>query len=205
QVVPMGVSLEFLSISEHWPSAVFILQENSGQSSGEFSCYLPQREHVSRASWKFHFEVIAEVVMKLLQRLHQQIVYRKPNWAAPVRIAAEQASGRFTRLVVHAVLHRVHAEFVRMLMIESRNGANPVRRQEFILIQHVAKNSPQLIAVGNRKQPPLRHPARAHAGDVADQVWTVFDKPLHAPLETRQFLQEIGLQSLDRKQGNQAD
>ena len=57
-----------------------------------------------------HLEIIAEIVMELLQRLDHQEIHRKPDRAAPVRVAAEQSGRRLGRLVVDAVLVAVDAE-----------------------------------------------------------------------------------------------
>ena len=45
-------------------------------------------------------EVVAVVVVELLERLDQQVVDREPDRAAPVRVAAEQSRPRLGRLVV---------------------------------------------------------------------------------------------------------
>ena len=47
--------------------------------------------HIARAGGALDFEIVAQVVVELLQRLDQQIIHRKPDRPAPVRIAAEQA------------------------------------------------------------------------------------------------------------------
>ena len=57
-----------------------------------------------RAGRAFDLEVVAEVVMELLQRFDQQEVHREPDRPAPVGIAAEQSGARIRRLVVDAIL-----------------------------------------------------------------------------------------------------
>ena len=97
-------------------------------------------------------EVAAEVEMKFLQRFDEQEIYRKPDRSPPVGIAPEQARGRFTRLVIHAVFHAHDAERVRMLAVKARQCAYAVGRQEFIFVQHVTKNGPELRFTGDGEQ-----------------------------------------------------
>ena len=85
--------------------------------------------------------------MKLLKRLDQQKVYREPHGSAPVGVPAEQPGGRVRRLIIHPMLHPIHMEQVGMVLVEARQGANSVRRQEFLLIQHVLEDPAQLPAV----------------------------------------------------------
>ena len=53
-----------------------------------------QRQHLARAGRALDLEVVAEIVVELLQRLDQQEVDREPDRAAPVRVAAEEAGRR---------------------------------------------------------------------------------------------------------------
>src|SRR5271166_6583438 len=89
QIPPVRIGLEFLKTSEHRPAALFIAQKDVGHAARQFSRYIPQGQHGSRSRWKFDLEVVAEIVVKFLQRLHQQVIRWKPDGAAPVRIAAE--------------------------------------------------------------------------------------------------------------------
>ena len=45
--------------------------------------------------------------MKLLKRLDDQIVHRKPDGPSPVRVAAEQARTRFGGFVVDPMLRAI--------------------------------------------------------------------------------------------------
>src|SRR5712692_1899443 len=64
--------------------AVLAAQPNFDQTIGKLVCDLVQCQEISRARRAFDFEIVAVVMMKLLQRLNQQIIDRKPNRAAPV-------------------------------------------------------------------------------------------------------------------------
>ena len=54
----------------------------------------------ARAGRALDREVVAVVVVELLERLDEQVVDREPDRSAPVRVAAEEAGPRLGRLVV---------------------------------------------------------------------------------------------------------
>src|SRR5437762_11470757 len=100
----MWVGLELFEISEHRPATSLILKKYACHPARQFARYLPQVHHLSRSSRELDFEVVAEVVVKLLQRLDEQVVRREPDRAAPVGVATKQPCRRFARLIIHAVL-----------------------------------------------------------------------------------------------------
>src|SRR2546427_3856314 len=83
----MWVGLELFEISEHRPATSLILKKYACHPARQFAGYLPQGHHLSRSSRELDFEVVAEVVVKFLQRLDEQVVRRKPDRAAPVGVA----------------------------------------------------------------------------------------------------------------------
>src|SRR5271169_4441015 len=84
QVAPVRIGLELFEITEHRPAAIFIAKKNVRHPARKFSRYLPQGHHLSRSGGELNLKVVAKVVMKLLERLDQQVVQRKPNRATPV-------------------------------------------------------------------------------------------------------------------------
>ena len=64
---------------------------------------LLDRDEAARAGRALDLEVVAVVVMELLQRLDDQEVDREPDRPAPVRVAAEQPDVGLARLVVRRV------------------------------------------------------------------------------------------------------
>ena len=73
----------------------------------EISCATSdKRHHLTGTRRALDAEVLAEVVMELLQRLDDEEVDREPDRPAPVRVAAEQAAGRLAWLVGDAVARR---------------------------------------------------------------------------------------------------
>src|SRR5689334_17598095 len=80
QIMPVRVGLELFKISEYRPAALFILKKDAGHAARKLTRHLPQVHHGSRAGGKFYFEIRAQIVMELLQRLDQQVIYREPDW-----------------------------------------------------------------------------------------------------------------------------
>src|SRR5262245_49825880 len=120
----MKIVLEFLRAAVDGSAPVFATQEYARHPLRDFTRHFPQRQHLSGASRTFDLEVLAQIVMKLLQRFDQQEVDREPDGAAPVRIAAEQPRARFRRLVIHAMLHPINLEDIWILVMETRDGAD---------------------------------------------------------------------------------
>src|ERR1700758_3486237 len=78
-----------------------ITQENAREPHGELVGNLIECQEASGAGGAFDLEVVAVVVVKLLQRLDDQEVHGKPDRSAPVGIAAEEARVGLGRLVAH--------------------------------------------------------------------------------------------------------
>src|SRR3954453_17735678 len=91
QIAPVRIDLELLHIPKYWPASLLIPKKNTRHASRKFARHFPQGHHFPRSGRAFDLEVVAKVVMKFLQRLHQQIVYGKPNWSAPVGVPSEQS------------------------------------------------------------------------------------------------------------------
>src|SRR5436309_3388199 len=68
-------------------------------SSRDVVCGLGQRQLDTRARGALDGESVAEVAVEASQRLDHQVVHRKPDRAAPVRVAAEEIARRLGRLV----------------------------------------------------------------------------------------------------------
>src|SRR5947209_19615207 len=124
QIAPMWVGLELFEISEHRPATSLVLEKYACHPARQFARYLPQGHHLSRSSRELDFEVVADVVVKFLQRLDQQVVRRKPDRAAPVGVATKQPCRGFARLIVHAVLIAVHMQGIRIVAVKLRQRTN---------------------------------------------------------------------------------
>jgi hypothetical protein len=74
-VVPeVGVAVQLRVVSQSRTKAALIAQENAREAAGQFIRHLVDRQEVARAGRTLDLEIIAVVVVKLLQRLDQKIV-----------------------------------------------------------------------------------------------------------------------------------
>src|SRR5215469_7796589 len=84
QLVPIGIRLEFLNAPIDRPLACRISQEYLRESARKLRGDIPQPEHVSCPCRELNFEIVAEVMMELLQRFDEKKIDRKPDRPAPV-------------------------------------------------------------------------------------------------------------------------
>ena len=144
-------------------------------------------------------------MVEFLKRLDNEEVHRKPDWAAPVRVAAEQAAGRFSRFIFQAVFHVTDAQRVRMVLVILRHCADSVGRQKLVLIQHVSQHAAKLVAIEDRYQAAFTHTGCEHARLAFGVAGTIRDEPVHAALEGRQAPQKLRFESVDSVERNQSD
>src|SRR5437667_12491578 len=115
QIAPMWVGLELFEISEHRPATSLVLEKYACHPARQFARYLPQGHHLSRSSRELDLEVVAEVVVKVLHRLDEQVVRRKPDRAAPVEVTTKQTCRDVARRRVHAMIIVAHMQGMRIV------------------------------------------------------------------------------------------
>ena len=71
QVSPVRILLERLDLAVDGASAVLAAQEDAREPSGQVGRDALERHHPSGSGRALHSEIIAEVVMELLQRLDE--------------------------------------------------------------------------------------------------------------------------------------
>src|ERR1700730_2437166 len=120
QIFPVRIILEKLHPAGRRPPAIFAAQEDPNQPPRYLSGHMPQVKFAARACRKLHLEVLTVIVMKLLQRLDEQKIHRKPNRAPPIRIAAEHTRARFRRLIIDTAYVPIHRNFIRVIRVKSR-------------------------------------------------------------------------------------
>jgi len=74
QITPVRIGLEFLQALVDGSLSSLILQKDTGKATRQLAGYFPKGKHLSRASGKFNFEGVPEVMMELLQGFDQQII-----------------------------------------------------------------------------------------------------------------------------------
>ena len=99
QVAPVRIRLKFLCTAVHCTASILVALIDSCHPVDNLLAHFKQVHLHSRAGGALYLELIAVVVMKLLQRLDQQKVHRKPDGTAPVRVAAFQFVNRLGGLV----------------------------------------------------------------------------------------------------------
>ena len=139
--------------------------------------------------------------MKLLQRLDQEIVDRKPDRSAPIRIASKQTGAGLRRFVVHAMFMAHDRDDIGMIFVIARESPNAVGRQKFLFVQQVPQDGFQPIATHEGKKSPHTSVVGLRF-QMLRKVRSVFDEPLHAVFEPRQAVHEFGIKRLHRKQRN---
>src|SRR6266851_7266768 len=146
QIAPVRVALKNLAVARDGPTAVRIAQENVGQTPRNLRSYLPQIGLRGRVRGAFDFEILAVIVVKFLEGFDEEIIHRKPDWSAPVRIAAKQSSRGLSGFVVDAIGISVHVNFVGMVFVVARKGAHAIRREEFRLVKHAVEHTLEMLA-----------------------------------------------------------
>src|SRR4051794_9040057 len=126
-VTEMLIGLEFRNITKNRSLPGLVPKEDVRESPRDFLGNLPQIHQVAGAGRAFHLEVVPVIVVKLLQRLDQKVVDRKPNWASPVGVSAEKPRGRFGRLIIDAMLGPIHLQYVRHILEVTGKSADAVR------------------------------------------------------------------------------
>src|SRR5438067_897565 len=112
EIFPIWVGLKQRVAAMRWTASVGIEQEQARETIGELTRHLPKIEKVAGACGTLDLHSLTVVMVIALQRLDDEKVNRKPNWAAPVRVSAKQIVSRFSRLVIDHMLLTcdLHAE-----------------------------------------------------------------------------------------------
>src|SRR5580658_9088902 len=96
---------------------------------------------------------------------------------------------------------------IRALAMRARKRANSVWGEKLIFVEHVAEYSQQPFSRWDREKAPSLAVIRAglHVGYVASEVGAVLEEPFHPPYHPGQVVELVGLENLDRIQGDQPD
>src|SRR5207302_653153 len=126
-VIPeMRVAVQLRMVAEHWTAAIGVAQEQARQPPRQLIGGVFDRDEAPGIRGAFDLEIVAVVVMELLQRLDNEVVYRKPDWPAPVRVAAKHAAIRLGGLVAHGMGDAAGPKRVRMRAVNLRQSAHAV-------------------------------------------------------------------------------
>ena len=81
--------------------AVLTEQKDLRQSGRQFVCHVIQTDESTGARRTLDTELIAVVVMELLQRFDDEEVEREPDWSAPVGVTTEECTIGFRGLIAN--------------------------------------------------------------------------------------------------------
>src|SRR5580658_3166200 len=205
QVLPVGIALEQFRAASDGAAALLVTNENVNEAAGDFGRHFPEIYFASRSRREFHFEVLAVVMVVLLQGFDQEIVHREPDGAAPVGIAAKNAAGGFGGFVVYAVDVAIDLDFIGMIEVVARERANAIGRQKLGFVKHAAEDALQLFTIRERKQAANTARRTLRHFDVFRHVRVIVNKPLHAALEAGKAVDDFRLESLHGEKRNEAN
>lgn len=75
-------------------------------------------------------------MVKFLQRLDDEIVYREPGWAAPVGVAAKEIRVRFAGRILDGMGCSPGPARIWLITVDVRNRANAKLGEEFRFVEH---------------------------------------------------------------------
>src|SRR5260221_13434297 len=122
-------------------------------------------------------------MMKSLQRLDQQKIHRKPDRAAPIRIAPKQAGGRFARFVVDAHIRTVPVKNIRVVAVITRESSNTVVRKKLAFIQHPLEQQLHAMAAQQREKPAFAAAHHVPWGNQGSEVSSIIPYTLQTIFE----------------------
>src|SRR6267154_3845164 len=113
----VGIRLQLIVMPIHRPPSLLILFENAHQSFREIIGDFFQRAKLPGTGRVLYFKILSIIVMKPLKRFDKEIIYRKPNRAAPIGISAKQGVLAFSRRVLHAEFISIGVELIGLRML----------------------------------------------------------------------------------------
>src|SRR5712675_1454280 len=84
-----------------WRRAPMLREPDADQPIGKLVRDLFESQELPGARRALHFEIVAIIIVKFLQRFDEEIIEWKPDRATPVRVAAEHTGSRFTGVVIY--------------------------------------------------------------------------------------------------------
>src|SRR2546423_8218885 len=125
---------------------ILVREEQPREARRQLARYLAEGHHAAGADRTLDCERVSIEMVIPLQRLDEQVVHRKPERTAPVRVAAEQAARAFARRIIDAELLAARAEDEGMVPVGARDGAEAIRREKLGFVEQVAKHPCQPLA-----------------------------------------------------------
>jgi hypothetical protein len=118
EVTPVRVGSAQAIIAVTGAMALGIRQEQPGQPLFQFLRDLLEIHPAARAGGAFDLKIVPVKVVIAFERLNEEVVYRKPDWAAPVGVATEKTGVGLPGHVAHLVLLAFNLEDEGILLME---------------------------------------------------------------------------------------
>src|SRR5271170_3227395 len=123
------------------PPAIRVEQKQAEQAAPELRSHLVKIRLPARSGRQLNRQVLPEEVVEVPQRLDREEVQRKPNWPAPVGVAAKEAAAGLSRFVVESAGATVEIENERVFLVVARERSQSVWRQKFALVEHTRQDA----------------------------------------------------------------
>ena len=173
EITPVRVGAVFVNFSVTRALASFIRQKDAREPARKLLRDFLECEHFSRTYWTLYFQLIAIEMVVAFERFDEQVIDRKPDRAAPVRVAAEKVAGAFAGHVIHAMFLVPRSEDVGFVAMDARDRAQSVGREKFVFIEHVAQQAHEPVVGRRSKHPVAEMRARFAVGDRRLEVFAV--------------------------------
>src|SRR2546426_4286005 len=138
-VSKVRVILQTPIVPEHGALSVIVAKEDPGQAGRQLGRDLVDGVIATGSRGTLDPEIVAVVVMELLQRLDDQVVDRHPDRPAPIRVAAKESRRGLAWLILDCKALAVPLQHVRTLLVVSRERTNTVVGQKLRFVEHPAE------------------------------------------------------------------
>ena len=207
QFAPMRIIRPDHFLAEAGTLSLAVGQKQLEQPTAQLVGRLFQIDLTTRTGGKVDLKTIAVEEMVAFQGFQQQIVERKPDRSAPVRVAAEHSGFRIAGRIADRGIMPLAVKNVGVILVILRHRTDAAGSQEFVFVEQVFERPAQPARRGKCQQPVLVTVALAdlHVGDRLPQIAAVGEKPLHALGEGGDPGQDRVVDHLDGQQRHKAD
>ena len=122
QVAPVRVVSEARVAAVARAASAGVGEKDAGEARAKFKGDLMKVHHAPRSGGAFDLEAVSVEMVVAFEGLEDEEVYREPDRPTPVRVAAEEASSGFARVIIDAVLDSTSVDDIWIILVKLRNG-----------------------------------------------------------------------------------
>src|SRR5262245_34908865 len=182
-----------------------IAKEDPVQAGGELAGDLVDRVIPTGTRWTLNLEVVAVVVVELLERFDDQVIDRHPDRSAPIRVSAKESRGGFAGLIFDREPLPIPLERIWTIAVVLREGTYAIVGQEFRFVEHSTEQLLHAAAPEQRQQPAFALARLVPARHQRRQIWTIVEEPVETLGEGGHLGTELRLERFDGKERDQPD